>query len=101
MITMATEELKTRDLALTTFLKLEGHAPARLELIQGGERPFAIWVFERNASLEALINDYENGNAQVEPLAFTRETRSTRDELYQYLNDQNADGDIRANQSRA
>jgi hypothetical protein len=73
----------TDDLAMATFLNIEGMPHERLEM---KDRRSAIWIFHGNGDLSELADEYQRGDALVEPLAFSRKLREVRDELYQFMN---------------
>lgn len=76
------KELRTDDLAMATFLNLNGHRHKCLEM---KDRRSAQWVFVGNGTLDAAASEYHDATARVEPLAFSRELRVVRDELYQFV----------------
>ena len=75
------EPLRTQDLALATYLNLEGHQHERLEMI---DRRAAVWVFPGDGC-RLRAEDYHDGRAEVEPKAFATKLREVRDELYAFL----------------
>jgi hypothetical protein len=96
------ETLRTADLALATYLKIEGCPIDRLEVMPGGS-PKAVAEFVVSCpngataeSLWALAKDYERGAARVEPRDFAVEYRRVRDQLFAFLRDhRNSKGIIR------
>lgn len=76
------EELRTDDLAMATFLNMEGHAHNRLEM---KDRRSAEWVFYGDGDLKQIAEEYQAADGLVEPLAFSRRLRVIRDELYQFI----------------
>jgi hypothetical protein len=80
-------ELRTDDLAMATFLNLEGHPHQRLEM---KDRRSAQWVFVGDGTLHAAADEYHSATARVEPLAFSRKLRAVRDELYTFVRKQTA-----------
>lgn len=75
-------ELSTDDLAMATFLNLEGQHHRELRM---KDRRSAEWVFVGDGELTALAKEYQRGEAFVEPLNFSRKLREVRDELYQFM----------------
>jgi hypothetical protein len=74
--------LRTSDLALATFMNLQGHRHLRLEMV---DRRSACWVFSPTEAASVSWEVYQDGDAGVEPLAYSRKLREVRDELYQFL----------------
>lgn len=72
--------IETKDLALATTLRLEGHEPVRMVL---RDRE-AFWVFGDLA--ESVVSRYNNGRCQVEPRTYNLKLRQTRDQLFDFLN---------------
>lgn len=75
-------EYLTDDLGLAAFLELEGHTHQRL--MRRGERK-AVWVFDRNSTLEELVNQFQSGDARVEPLKYQRSLTETRRDMFDFL----------------
>lgn len=73
--------LKTKDLALATTLRVEGHEPIRMEINDDRE---GVWVF--NGSADRLATEYHDGDSRVEPRTYNIMLRRTRDELFRFLN---------------
>lgn len=76
------KELRTDDLAMATFLNLNGH---RHECLEMKDRRSAQWVFVGDGTLHAAAAEYQAAEGRVEPLKFSRELRVIRDELYQFV----------------
>lgn len=73
--------LKTKDLALATTLRVEGHEPIRMELNDDRE---GVWVF--NGKTDLIAVKYHEGGCLVEPRSYNLTLRKTRDELFRFLN---------------
>lgn len=90
---MMRKTLRTADVALATYLKMEGFEIDRLEIISNGSpKPVAEFVFTDPiqyagsvSRLTAAQMDYERGNARCEPRAFALEFRRVRDQLFSFL----------------
>lgn len=80
--TAAEQEIRTDDLAMATFLNLEGCQHDRLEM---KDRRSAEWVFVGGVRLRELAQEYQQAEGSVEPLAYSRELRRVRDELYTFI----------------
>lgn len=76
------KELRTSDLALATFLNLDGHSHTALEML---DKRAAVWVFNGNGEVHAAAEAYHDGTATVDPRVFMQEVREVRDELYKFL----------------
>lgn len=76
------KELRTDDLAMASYLNLQGFPHARLEM---KDRRSAEWVFFGDGPLHAAAESYQQCDARVEPLEFNRKLRAIRDELYQFI----------------
>ena len=81
-------EVKTSDLTLSTYLKVEGH---EAELAMGDERqpngqPIIEWRFaDESGELYRLISDFNDDLAEVEPKAFHRMLTDNRRELFAFI----------------
>jgi hypothetical protein len=75
--------LKTKDLALATTLRCEGHEPIKMEMNDSRE---AVWVF--NGCTDQIAARYEAGEMRVEPRRYNIVLRETRGDLFKYLNKQ-------------
>lgn len=67
---------------MATWLNLEGHPHRCLEM---KDRRSAEWVFEGDGDMHKCAQAYQDAEAMVEPLAFSRRLRQVRDELYQFI----------------
>lgn len=76
------QELRTDDLAMATYLSLEGYKHDCLEM---KDRRSAEWVFNGDGDLHAAAQSYQEEQALVEPLAFSRRLRRIREELYGFI----------------
>lgn len=74
--------MKTKDLALATTLRVEGHEPDRMEVNDDRE---AVWVFPRDEAVDEIVADYHAEACEVEPRAYNVTLRKTRDELFNFL----------------
>lgn len=79
---MATE-VRTRDLALATTLRLHDNEPARLAMCADGLN--AEWIFKLDREGELLVQDYNDGMAEVEPREYNLMLRRTREQLFAFL----------------
>jgi hypothetical protein len=78
------ESYRTSDLALASFLKMEGHEHATLEIVDGDNRS-AVWMYLRNARIDKLLEDYSAGRARVEPKTFLSVTKDVRSTMFEAL----------------
>lgn len=74
------ETYRSRDMAMVTFLRMNGHRP--LELNYTRERG-AWWVFARSPMLTAMVQEFNLGEGRVDPKEFSRLSYETRSELFQ------------------
>jgi serine/threonine-protein kinase RIO1 len=73
------QEYKTRDIAMATFLCMQGHESLRCEKIDGDK--FAVMIFKTNPELFADVDLYHSGDARVEPRAWQDKFASVRENL--------------------
>lgn len=73
---------RTDDLALATYLNMEGLHHEHLEM---ASMKAAKWVFREDEDLLEAVSEFESGEAAVHPGDFARKLKWVRDELYQFL----------------
>jgi len=79
---------RTSDLALASYLRANGVRHLTMELIEfpGTDRQDqAEWVFTVTPRFQVLLDDYNHGEAMVEPRKFNQYLRQVRNELYAFL----------------
>lgn len=84
------DPFSTTDLALASFLSLNGRGFRVERNPRRREKEQAIFIFEPVSETEAnamilLVNEYQSGSARVEPRRFMREVASVRGQLYDLL----------------
>lgn len=72
------EFYRTNDMAMATYLKLEGH-PSQTVLWHGGT---CYWVFRISDRLLDLADGFVGGDARVEPREYNRVFTQTKREFY-------------------
>lgn len=73
-------EYKTMDIAMATFLVMQGHSPLRCEKIDGDK--FAVMIFDAtDRGFYDNVNLYHSGDALVEPRTWQDRFASVRDRL--------------------
>lgn len=82
------EAHRTDDLALATYLRANGVRHLTMELIEypdtnRGDQ--AEWVYTVTPRLKNLLDDYNSGQALVEPRKYNQYLRQVRNELYAFL----------------
>lgn len=87
------ELYRTGDMAQATYLRTKGIRHFTMEVIEYEERPdSAEWVYTMTPRLRALLDDYKNGDALVEPRKFNITLRQVRQELYAFLDMESEQG---------
>lgn len=74
------EEFSTNDMAMATYLRMEGHPVQRCEWPADEES--CLWFFYATESLMISFNDFTGGTALVEPRRYNREFGATKREFY-------------------
>jgi len=89
MATSHSEEriLRTSDLTLASFLIVEGFTS---ELSEDGEEvktdhPKGSWEFVETPTLFRTVQEFNNGEATVEPRAFHKAVNQTRKDMFEFL----------------
>lgn len=79
--------LRTTDLPLAAYLVVQGFTPDHLVRTDGGRpgHPQGGWVFKETPALCDVVEEFNNGDALVEPQEFQRVLNSTRRDLFKYL----------------
>jgi len=76
------------NLALAAMLTLEGY-DSELTEVEGSEardgRQQGAWVFERTPELLDLVDDFNDGEARVEPSAFHSKLNASRRQMFAFL----------------
>jgi len=70
---------KTNDMALVTYLRIQGHPPQGTRWHSSS----CMWVFRVNNSLIELVDAFMDDKALVNPKEFNRHFTDTKKELYQ------------------
>lgn len=78
-----TTEYRTGDMTLAAYLCVRGRRYDRLE--RDGEPNKAVWVFPDVGDLIGIVDEFYEGDAEVEPRKFNRSIRKCRDDLYDFL----------------
>lgn len=79
---------RTSDLALATYLRANGVRHLTMELIEfpdSERQDQAEWVYTVTPRFKALLQDYEQGDALIEPRRYSQYLRQVRNELYAFL----------------
>lgn len=78
---------KTGDLPLAAYFRLRGIRHMTMELVENPEtnKDVAEWIFTVNPRFKNLLDDYQKGDAMVEPRRYAAALRTTRNELYTFL----------------
>lgn len=69
---------RTSDMAMATYLKLEGHTPQVVEWNSGT----CYWYFDKTTALELDIAAFQDKKATVEPTEYNRVYSQTKREFY-------------------
>lgn len=69
---------RTDDMALVTFLKMEGHTAQQV----AAKSDTVYWWFRLNDDLEDAIAAFDGGDARVEPREYNRTFGLTKKEFY-------------------
>lgn len=72
---------RTSNLALAASLRLEGFRHSGMELV---DRNVA-WIFDLDGDGLGVVEDFEAGQLEVEPVGFTKSLKVVRDEMYEFL----------------
>lgn len=72
------DEYRTNDMAMATFLRVEGHP------VQDVQWKFdtCYWVFHSSETLGLDVSRFEGGTATVEPKAYSKKFQETKKEFY-------------------
>lgn len=88
MASRSEQLLRTTDLAMAAYLQVQGMTPDGMEVVnrdrQGGH-PQGAWVFKETPTLRDLVNEFNDGDALVEPDEFHRQINSTRRAMFDFL----------------
>lgn len=90
MATSRSEKLlRTTDLTLATYLIMEGFTPDGMQVVGQQQakvdHPQGAWVFTETQTLRDLVEEFNDGNAMVEPNAFQEKLNETRRSMFQFL----------------
>lgn len=90
MATSRSEQLlRTTDLTLATYLIMEGFTPDGMQVVNQRQvrpgHPQGAWVFTETQTLRDVVEEFNDGNAQVEPNAFQEKLNQTRREMFNFL----------------
>lgn len=69
---------RTNDMAMATYLKVQGHTSQRV-IWEGGT---CYWWFRINESLLDCVESFTNGDALIEPREYNRVFTQTKREFY-------------------
>lgn len=72
------EDYRTSDMALTTFLKVSGHSPQRIVWEHGT----CYWYFSSTQTLLAAVDTFLSGAARIEPREYNQMFTRTKREFY-------------------
>ena len=78
VVPIETQEFRTDDMALTTWLRMQGHTPQAIRW--DGDQCY--WIFICNDSLLYLFDQFQKGQSQVEVRAYNRAFSATKREFY-------------------
>jgi hypothetical protein len=78
VVPIDTQEFRTDDMALTTWLRMCGHTPQTIRW----EGDQCYWIFYCNDSLLYLFDQFQKGESSVEVRAYNRAFASTKREFY-------------------
>lgn len=87
-VTHNMEAHRTDDLALATYLRANGIRHLTMELIEypdSDRGDQAEWVYTVTPRFKVLLEDYNSGQALVEPRRYNSYLRQVRNELYAFL----------------
>jgi hypothetical protein len=73
----------TDDMTLVAYLRVRGRTEYRLS--HGEKEGKAVWIFPDIGDLIGIVDEFYDGDAEVEPRKFNKSIRKTRDELYDFL----------------
>lgn len=88
-ITPEMQAHRTNDLALATYLRANGIRHLTMELVEfpdSDRQDQAEWVYTTTPRFKTLLDDYNTGQALVEPRRYNQYLRQVRNELYAFLN---------------
>lgn len=91
MASLSEQLLRTTDLPLAAYLQVQGMTPEGMEVVSPdiSERrqghPQGAWVFKETPTLRDLVDEFNNGEALVEPTAFQEQLNSTRRAMFEFL----------------
>ena len=83
------EFYRTDDMALATFLKMQGHTPQTLRW----ENRTCYWYFDRSESLLGMADMFIDGLANVEPKEYSRVFALTKTEFHKVLDENRPPGE--------
>lgn len=69
---------RTNDMAMATFLRMQGHAVQHIQWIGGT----CYWIFSVTDSLLDQVEEFTDGHARVEPREYNRVFTQTKREFY-------------------
>lgn len=82
-----TAQMTTTDLTLASYLACQGlayeHSQDGTEVKPG--QPQGAWVFKDTQHLADLVDEFNDGDALVEPKEFSTTVKRMRREMFQYL----------------
>jgi len=79
---------RTSDLALAAWLRCNGVRHFTMEFIEMTEKgrdDYAEWVYQATPRFTTLLDDYQKGDALVEPRRYNGYLRQVRNELYAFM----------------
>lgn len=83
-------EFRTTDMALAAYLCVEGHRFLRIERKHGTS--IATIVFDGDDQLGVDVEEYQSGNALVEPLTFQKKVYWLRNKIHKVTNSTRSNG---------
>lgn len=80
--------LRTTDLAMATYLTMEGFTPilvqAHGDVVKPGH-PQGAWEFKETPTLRGLVDEFREGTACVEPDGYAKLLKQVRREMFTFL----------------
>jgi hypothetical protein len=71
---------RTDDMAMATFLKMEGHSPQQIGFLENDDNCY--WWFRINDDLTDAVDCFNDGEASVEPREWARNFHNTRKQMF-------------------
>lgn len=80
------QTVRTSDLTLATFLTIRGYEPRMVRgRTRNGGRPICFFDFDETDEVSALVQEFEEGRACIEPRRFYATLKETRRSAFSYL----------------